>query len=73
MLEPMIWQMQQRQLKQLEEMNLPNDAYVITEKTILRMNEVLKAELVWIKWKTITSIYTRVCFRKRNWDSCSVF
>ncbi len=49
MLEPMIRQMQQRQLKQLEEMNLPKEAYVITEKYILRMNELLKAELAWDK------------------------
>ncbi len=51
MLEPMIQQMQQRQLKQLEEMNLSKDAYVITEKHILRMNELIKAELTWDKMK----------------------
>jgi len=59
-LEPMIRQMQQRQLKQLEEMNLPDEANVITGKYILQMNELLKAD---------TSIYTRVCFRQRNWES----
>ncbi len=51
MLEPMIRQMQQRQLKQLEEMNLPNEADAITGKYILRMNELLKAELAWDKMK----------------------
>ena len=51
MLEPMIQQMQQRQLKQLEEMNLSKDAYVITEKYILQMNELIKAELTWDKMK----------------------
>ncbi len=51
MLEPMIRQMQQSQLKQLEEMNLSKDAYVITEKYILRMNELIKAELTWEKMK----------------------
>jgi len=49
MLEPMIRQMQQRQLRQLEEMSLPKEAYVITEKYIRRMNELLKAELAWDK------------------------
>ena len=48
-LEPMIRHLQQRQLNQLEKMNLLNEAYVITEKTILRMNELLKAELAWDK------------------------
>jgi len=50
-LEPMIRQLQQRQLKQLEEMNLPNEAHVITGEYILRMNELLKAELAWDKMK----------------------
>ncbi len=30
-------------------MSLPKEAYVITEKYILRMNELLKAELAWDK------------------------
>ncbi len=49
MLEPMIRQMQQSQLKQLEEMKLSKEAHVITKKYILQMNELLKAELAWDK------------------------
>jgi len=49
MLEPMVGEMQRRQLKQLEEMNLSKDTYLITGKNILRKNELIKAELAWDK------------------------
>jgi len=65
MLEPMIRQMQQRQLKQLEGMNLPEEAYAITGKYILMMNDLLKAELAWDKMKDeYINLYTRVFSEK---------
>jgi hypothetical protein len=74
LLEPMIGEMQRRQLKQLEEMNLSKDAYGITEKYILRMNELIKAELAWDKMKDENvDLYAKVFSEKELEEIVQLF